>query len=115
MRGRLIVREAAGSESVTRKQCRKMQRNPGKQRLTDRLFRGFWIRECAHFHPVGQSPGRERRRTKKKKPKRMGGRKRIIRSEKHSEPKVEEDMSDGWNKDLNIKQRGSYKHVMNRL
>lgn len=45
----------------------------------------------------------------------MGGRKRIIRSEKHSEPKVEEDMSDGWNKDLNIKQRGSYKHVMNRL
>jgi len=35
----------------------KMQLNPEKQKLTGRLFRGFWIRECAHFHPVGQSPG----------------------------------------------------------
>lgn len=26
-------------------------------KLTGRLFRGFWVRECAHFHPVGQSPG----------------------------------------------------------
>lgn len=34
-----------------------MQENPGKQKLTGSLIRGFWIRECAHFHPVGQSPG----------------------------------------------------------
>lgn len=58
---------------------------------------------------------RRAQQDKKKKPKRMGGRKRIIRSEKHSKPKVEEDMSERWNRDLNIKQRGSYKHVMNRL
>lgn len=38
----------------------KMQWNPGKQKLTDGIFRGFWIRKCAHFHPVGQSPGEMR-------------------------------------------------------
>lgn len=42
----------------------KMQWNPGKQKLTDRLFRGFWIRERAHFDPVGQSPGGICSRTK---------------------------------------------------
>lgn len=26
-------------------------------KLTGRLFRGFWVRERAHFHPVGQPPG----------------------------------------------------------
>lgn len=34
-----------------------MQWNPGKWELTGRLFRGFGIRERAHFHPVGQAPG----------------------------------------------------------
>lgn len=46
-----------------------MQWNPA-QKLTDGVFRGFWIRERAHFHPVGQSPGGEKRRTE-----RGGGRK----------------------------------------
>lgn len=59
------MRDAAGGETVIMKQCRQMQWNPGKQKLTDRLFRGFWIRERAHFHPVGQSPGGKCRRTKR--------------------------------------------------
>lgn len=53
-----------------------MQRNPA-QKLTDGVFRGFWIREGAHFHPVGQSPGGEKRRTE-----RGGGRKRVVRCQK---------------------------------
>lgn len=42
-----------------------VQTDAEKQKLTDRLFRGFWIRERAHFHPVGQSPGGKRRRTER--------------------------------------------------
>lgn len=59
---------------------------PRKQKLTDRLFRGFWIRERAHFDPVGQSPGGMRSGTKTAIEDE--GRKRIIRSEIHNEPKV---------------------------
>lgn len=48
--------------------------------------------------PVAWRNAPQDKKTKNKKPKRMGGRKRIIRSEKHSKPKVEEDVSERWNK-----------------
>lgn len=34
------------------------KKNPGNMKLTGWLFRGFWIGKRAHFHPVGQPPGR---------------------------------------------------------
>lgn len=54
------------------------------QKLTDRLFRGFGIRERAHFHPVGQSPGGKVMQ-ESERAKEDGGRKRVKRSETHSE------------------------------
>lgn len=83
----------------------KMQWNPRKQKLTDRLFRGFWIRECAHFHPVGQSPGEMCSRTKSQRGWRQ---ERIIRSEIHGMQKVRRECQRVGTKDLKMKERGTY-------
>ena len=34
--------------------------NHKRVKLTDRILGGFWVRECPHFNPVGQSSGKER-------------------------------------------------------
>ncbi|TNN85845.1 hypothetical protein EYF80_003689 [Liparis tanakae] len=62
-----------------------MQRNPGKQKLTDGIFRGFWIGKSSHFHPVGQSPGDTSSRERAGED---GGRRRIIKSGIHSKQKL---------------------------
>lgn len=84
----------------------KMQWNPGKQKLTDRLFRGFWIRERAHFHPVGQSPGGMCRGTKE--PKRMEAGRESSGQKYTSERKVRRGCQRGGTKDSDMKDRGTY-------
>lgn len=77
----------------------KMQRNPGKQKLTDGILRGFWIRKSSHFHPVGQSPGE---RSSKQRAREDGGRRRIIKSVIHSKQKVRRSCQSGGTEDLNM-------------
>lgn len=85
-----------------------MQWNPGKQKLTDRLFRGFWIRESAHFHPVGQSPGEMCSRTKSQRGWRQEENYQVRK--KHSKQKVRRERQRGG-----AKERGTcstYEQIM---
>lgn len=74
-----------------------MQWNPGKWELTSRLFGGFGVRERAHFHPVGQTPGGKFRRGR-----RQEGNHQVTETERDEErrPETELDMKERSRKHL---------------